>query len=82
MGRPMFRRMPYGKGGKHRRPRRRYSLLADHEFPDDMKEALEEIYFKKTGRRRKGSGKGSSSSTSFDDMMKGSKGKGKGDGKD
>ena len=60
--------------------RRRYSLLADNEFPEDMAEALEEIYFKKTGRRRKG-GKGEGSTLSFDDMMKGSKGsKGKGKG--
>ena len=79
----MFRRHPGGKGGGRFRPRRRYSLLADHEFPEDMAEALEEVYFKKTGRRRKGAGKGkgSSSSMSFDEMMKGSKGsKGKGKG--
>ena len=44
-----------------------------------MAEKLEEIYFKKTGRRRKG-GKGKGSSSSFDDMMKGSKGS-KGNGK-
>lgn len=74
MGRPMFGRQP-------RFGHRRRFYLADHEFPSDIAEALDEIYFKKTGRRRKG-GKGKGSSSSFDDMMKGSKGsKGKGFGK-
>ena len=74
MGRPMYGRQP-------RFGRRRRFYLADHEFPSDIAEALDEIYFKKTGRRRKG-GTGKGSSSSFEDMMKGSKGsKGKGFGK-
>ena len=69
----------FGSGSLFGRRRRFY--LADHEFPSDISEALDEIYFKKTGRRRKG-GKGKGSSSSFDDMMKGSKdSKGKGFGK-
>jgi len=80
MGRPLFNRSPGGKGKGYRR--RRYSLLAEHEFPGEMAEALEEVYFQKTGRRRrpKGFGKGGKPGPNFDDMMKGSKGKGKGFG--
>ena len=38
MGRPMFGRQPrFGR-------RRRYSLLADHEFPEEIAEKLEDIY--------------------------------------
>ena len=74
-GRPMFRRSPGGFRGR----RQRYSLLADHDFPASMAEHCEEVYFKRTGRRRpKGKGKGSSSSSFEDTWGKGSKGHGKG----